>query len=66
MEESRNGRIDVFSQVVVILLDHSGVPYGIPDQILYDNGTNFINKFFFSLYPFLRAKLTTTTLYHPR
>jgi len=52
--------------VASIFVDHWVIPYGIPEQILSDNGKQFVSKFFAALCAFLGAKLTTTTAYHPQ
>ena len=52
--------------VAAVVLEHWVIPYGIPNHILSDNGSQFVSKFFSALCAFLGAKLTTTTAYHPQ
>lgn len=53
--------------VSAVFLDHCIVPYGIPDNLLTDNGPRFVNGVFFpALCGFFPLKHLTTTAYYPQ
>ena len=47
-------------------LNHWILPYGIPESILTDNGSQFIAEFFKTVCYILGIKRKTTTAYHPQ
>lgn len=51
------------TQVKNIFLDHSIIPFGIPNYVLTDNGPQLINKIFATICGYLGVKHLTTTAY---
>lgn len=53
-------------QVADAFVEHWVIPYGMPRQLLTDNGPQFIAKFFEAVCLILQVKHVTTTAYHPQ
>ena len=51
--------------VAEAFLDYWVYPYGMPNYLLTDNGTQFVSKFFETICSYLGIKHLTTTAYHP-
>lgn len=54
--------------ILLVVLNHWFISYGIPDYLLSDNGARFVSKFFSSLCTFLhlQVKKLSTTVHHPQ
>lgn len=54
------------THVVYVSLDPRVLPYGIPDHLLMDSGSQFVSKFFAALCGFLGMKHLTRTIEQPQ
>ena len=52
--------------IAAVFLNNWIMPYGIPDTILTDNGSQFIAEFFKTVCHILGVRRKTTTAYHPQ
>lgn len=54
------------AHIASLLMDHQVNLYGVPEQVLTDNGTQSISSVFKALCTILGKKHPTTTAYHPQ
>ena len=48
-----------------IFFEHVRVPFGLPKTIILDRDTQFLNKFWSSLWALMDIKITNSTTFHP-